>query len=102
MDYTYSPDGAQGLVRAAYALAVPNRVYNATMGELHTIAEVIDRIERAAGRRILLEVTQEDSMTKYGNPTSPMDLKASRRDLGYEVEYPMEAAVADYLRWLAQ
>ena len=40
-------------------------------------------------------------MTKYGNPTSPMDLTASRRDLGYEVEYPMDVAVADYLEWLA-
>ncbi len=41
------------------------------------------------------------SETKYGNPTSPMDLTASRRDLGYRVEYPMGAAVADYLDWLA-
>ena len=101
MDYTYSVDGAQGLVRAAFAPAVPNRVYNATMGELHTIAAVIERIEQAAGRPIDLEITQEDSMTKYGNPTSPMDLTASRRDLGYEVEYPMDIAVADYLRWLS-
>ena len=101
MDYTYSADGAQGLVRAAFAPEVPNRVYNATMGELHTIAAVIERIERAAGRPIGLEITQEDSMTKYGNPTSPMDLTASRRDLGYEVEYPMDVAVADYLRWLS-
>ena len=101
MDYTYSVDGAQGLVRAAFAPKVPNRVYNATMGELHTIAAVIERIEQAAGRPIDLEITQEDSMTKYGNPTSPMDLTASRRDLGYEVEYPMDVAVADYLQWLS-
>jgi len=101
MDYTYSVDGAQGLVRAAFAPEVPNRVYNATMGELHTIAAVIERIGQAAGRPIDLEITQEDSMTKYGNPTSPMDLTASRRDLGYEVEYPMDIAVADYLRWLS-
>ena len=101
MDYTYSPDGAQGLVRAAFAPEVPNRVYNATMGELYTIAEIIARIEQAAGRPIDLEITQEDSMTKYGNPTSPMDLTASRRDLGYRVEYPMDVAVADYLGWLS-
>ena len=102
MDYTYSVDGAQALVRAAFAPEVPNRVYNATMGELHTIAAIISEIEQAAGRPIDLEVTQEDSMTKYGNPTSPMDLAASRRDLSYEVEYPMGRAVADYLAWLAR
>ena len=101
MDYTYSVDGAQALVRAAFAPEVPNRVYNATMGELHPIAAVISRIEEAAGRSIEMEITQEDSMTKYGNPTSPMDLTSSRRDLGYVVEYPMEVAVADYLRWLS-
>ena len=101
MDYTYSVDGAQGLVRAAFAPEVGNRVYNATMGELITIAAIIERIEQAAGRPVDLEITQEDSMTKYGNTTSPMDLTASRRDLGYEVEYPMDVAVADYLRWLA-
>ena len=101
MDYTYSVDGAQGLVRAAFAPEVGNRVYNATMGELLTIAAIIERIEQAAGRPVDLEITREDSMTKYGNTTSPMDLTASRRDLGYEVEYPMDVAVADYLRWLA-
>ena len=101
MDYTYSVDGAQGLVRAAFAPEVPNRVYNVTMGELLTIAAIIERIEQAAGRPIDLEITQEDSMTKYGNTTSPMDLTASRRDLGYKVEYPMDVAVADYLRWLS-
>ncbi|MXZ53506.1 MAG: NAD(P)-dependent oxidoreductase, partial [Acidimicrobiaceae bacterium] len=102
MDYTYSVDGAQALVRAAFAPVVDNRVYNATMGELHTIAAIISLIEQAAGRSIDLEVTQEDSMTKYGNPTSPMDLTASRRDLSYKVEYPMGKAVADYLEWLAR
>ncbi len=102
MDYTYSSDGAQAVVRAAYAADVSNRVYNASMGELHTIREIIGRIEQAAGRPLELEVTQEDSMTKYGNPTSPMDLSASRQDLGYKVEFPMGRAVADYLDWLAR
>ncbi len=102
MDYTYSPDGAQAVVRAAYAADVSNRVYNASMGELHTIGQIIGLIDQTAVRPITLEVTQEDSMTKYGNPTSPMDLSASRRDLGYEVEYPMGTAVGDYLDWLAR
>jgi nucleoside-diphosphate-sugar epimerase len=100
MDYTYSPDGAQALVRAATATDPPNRIYNATMGQLHTIADVIQLIEKAAGKSIELEITQEDSMTKYSNPTSPMDLTNSKNDLGYDVEYPMDVAVADYLQWL--
>ena len=99
MDYTYSPDGAQGLVRAAYADTVPNRVYSATMGRLHTIREVIECIERATGRPLDIEVTDQDSMTKYGNTTSAMDLTRSAEEIGYKVEFPMEAAVADYLAW---
>ncbi len=101
MDYTYSVDGAQALVRAVQADEVPNRVYNASMGELHTIADVIGLIEKAAERPIELEITQEDSMTKYSNTTSPMDLSASKHELGYQVDFPMDVAVADYLSWLS-
>jgi len=100
MDYTYSPDGAQAIVRAAYAEQVPNRVYNATMGQLHTIRDIIETIEKVSGRPLNVEVVEQDSMTKYGNPTSAMDLSHSVEEIGYKVEYPMETAVADYLQWL--
>jgi nucleoside-diphosphate-sugar epimerase len=100
MDYTYSHDGAQGVVRAAYAPSLPNRVYNATMGRLYTIREIIELIEAAAGRPLSVEVLEQDSMTKYGNTTSAMDLSRSSADLGYKPEFPMELAVADYLSWL--
>ncbi len=100
MDYTYSADGAQALVRAAYAGAVPNRVYNATMGKLYTIREVIALIEDAAGRPLALEIVEEDSMTKYGNTTSAMDLTRAIDEIGYHVDFPMDRAVADYLSWL--
>jgi UDP-glucose 4-epimerase len=102
MDYTYSPDAAQAAVRAAHAAAVPSRVYSATMGTLHTIRDVIELIEQVSGRPLNVEVVDQDSMTKYGNPTSPMDLSRSTAELGYEVEYPMERAIEDYLRWLGQ
>jgi nucleoside-diphosphate-sugar epimerase len=100
MDYTYSPDGAQALVRAAYADQLPNRVYNAAMGRLYMMREIIELIEKAAGRPIRLDVIEQDSMTKYGNATSPMELSRSRAELGYKVEFPMDVAVADYLEWL--
>ncbi len=100
MDYTYSPDGAQAIVRAAYAERVPNRVYNATMGQLHTIREIIEVIEKVSDRPLNVEVVDQDSMTKYGNPTSEMDLSRSVEEIGYKVEYPMDKAVADYLQWL--
>lgn len=100
MDYTYSYDGAQALVRAASAPSLPNRVYSATMGQLYTIRHIIELIEGAAGRPLAIEVFEQDSMTKYGNPTSAMDLSRSSAELGYKPEYPMELAVADYLAWL--
>ena len=102
MDYTYSHDGAQALVRAAYAPSLPNRVYSATMGQLYTVRQIIEIIEAATGRALDVDVNESDSMTKYGNPTSAMDLSRSSAELGYKPEYPMEAAVADYLRWLEQ
>ena len=51
MDYTYSRDGAQAIVRAASRERVPNRVYSATMGQLHTIRDVIETIEKVSGHR---------------------------------------------------
>jgi nucleoside-diphosphate-sugar epimerase len=102
MDYTYSPDGAQAIVKAAYADGCPNRIYHATMGELYSVREIIQVIEKATGRPLSLEVLDQDSMTKYGNLTSAMDLSHARDELGYEVEYPMDVAVVDYLAWLAR
>jgi UDP-glucose 4-epimerase len=102
MDYTYAPDGAQAIVKAAYADHVPSRVYYATMGELYSIREIIQVIEKASGKPLNVEVLDQDSMTKYGNPTSAMDLSGARADLRYEVEYPMDVSVTDYLGWLAR
>ena len=102
MDYTYAPDGAQAIVKAAHADRVPSRVYHATMGELHSIQEIIGIIEKASGRPLSVEVLDQDSMTKYGNPTSPMDLSSARAELGYKVDYPMDVAVTDYLGWLSR
>lgn len=102
MDYTYAPDGAQSIVKAAYAERAPSRVYFATMGELYSIREIIRVIEKASGRPLAVEVLDQDSMTKYGNLTSAMDLSSSRAELGYDVEYPMDVAVTDYLAWLAR
>ena len=75
-------------------------VYNATMGQLHTIRDIIETIEKVSGGPLNVEVVEQDSMTKYGNPTTAMDLSHSVEEIGYKVEYPMETAVADYLQWL--
>lgn len=100
MDYVYGHDAAQGAVKAAFAQRPETRVYNIAMGELYTVRDIIAIIERLTGRKAQLEVFQGGSHSGYSQETYAADLARSRAELGYEVEFPMEKAIAHYLAWL--
>jgi nucleoside-diphosphate-sugar epimerase len=101
MDYVYAADAAQGTVRAVHAAAPATRVYNIAMGRLYTVREIVALVEAACGRKTELEpmptAASHSGYTKAGYPT---DLSRSRAEIGYEPEFPMEAAIRDYLGWL--
>lgn len=99
-DYTYAADGAQAVAAALFAEQPTQRVYNASMGGLYDFRDIADAVERRLGRRIELDVRPSPGMQKYTNPTDALDLTASRKDLGFEPAYPMDAAVDDYVAWL--
>lgn len=100
MDYVYAADAAQGAVRAALAPDPKARVYNISEGTTYTVAELVPIVERALGREVRIEQAPGPSLTGYANPMYPADLSRSRSELGFEVEFPMERAVADYRQWL--
>jgi nucleoside-diphosphate-sugar epimerase len=100
MDYVYASDAAQGVVRAALAADVPNRVYNIAMGELYTVREIIALLERLTGRQVALDLYEQGSRAGYSQATYPADISRARDELGYVVEFPMEAALRDYWSWL--
>lgn len=100
MDYVYAADAAQGAVKAAFATDPSSRVYNISEGHTYTVAQLIPIVERVTGRQVQIEKAPGPSLTGYANPMYPADLTRARAELGFEVEYPMERAIAHYLDWL--
>ena len=100
IDYVYASDVARGLVLADAHDSPPSPVYNISMGVTHSVPEVIKIVSHQLGREVTLESTsgQRDTVSYSSAPT--FDITAARTELGYEPSFPMEAAVADYLRWL--
>jgi len=99
-DYVYAPHAASGALRAAFAANPASRVYNISMGELSTGRMIVDAIERVSGHKLALEISEDGAASKYLEELCPMDISRARAELGYQVEYPMERAIGDYLRWL--
>jgi UDP-glucose 4-epimerase len=100
MDYVYAADAAQGTVRAAFAEAPQTRAYNVAMGRLYTVREILDLTEEIVGRPPDLEIIQAGTNSGYNKPGAPTDLSASRQEIGYVPEFPMDEAIRDYAGWL--
>ena len=100
IDYVYAADAAQGAVRAALAPHLDTWVYNIGMGQVYKVPEIVALVEQATGRKLELDVYEAPSASGYTGDSYPTDLSRARAELGYEPEYPMEAAIRDYVAWL--
>jgi len=99
-DYVYAADAAAGAILAAFAANPESRVYNISMGELSTGRDIVNVIELVSGHKLALEISTDQPASKYLEELCPVDISRARAELGYQVEYPMERAVEDYIRWL--
>ncbi len=72
------------------------------MGQVSTVRDVVAALERITGRRIDLDVYQGGSHSGYDQEVFPSDTSLARAELGWQLEYPMEAALRDYLAWLGR
>jgi nucleoside-diphosphate-sugar epimerase len=100
IDYAYSADVAQSAEKAAYAKAPARGVYNIAMGRLYDVNQLLDAVGSVVGRKPQLEITEGQSFSGYSGHGQPADLSAARHTLGWELEFPMETAVRDYVSWL--
>ena len=100
VDYIYSTDVAQATVKAAYADSLPGRVYNIAMGRLYDVSQILQVVEQVSGMRIEVEVVEGSSFSGYTSHGQPADLRRARAELGWELQFPMEEAIRDYLAWL--
>jgi len=95
-DFTFVADAVNANLLAA-ARGVPGRVYNIGGGSRVSINEVLDMIERVAGRRprVNLDPAQKGDMRHTYADTS-----RARAELGYEPTVGLEAGLAAEFHWL--
>ena len=98
----YAADAAQGAVRACLAERVPSRVYNISLGRTYNLQEILAVVEAAVGRPVALDVEEAEIFSGYGGVAHALDIRRARDELGCAPEYPLEAAIHDYLAWLAR
>lgn len=101
-DYIYACDAAQGAVRAAFAPSPDSRVYNIAMGQVSTVRDIVAALEHITHRKMDLDVYHGGSHSGYDQEIFPSDTSLARAELGWELEYPMETALRDYLAWLGR
>ncbi len=100
MEWVYSKDAARGTVLALDAKDLGNGVFNITMGRLTTPAEMAEAIAAAApGAKAKFE-TPAGTGVSLANRSEHADLSRAKKHLGYEPQFPLQAAVKDLAEWM--
>jgi ADP-L-glycero-D-manno-heptose 6-epimerase len=95
-DFVYVKDVVQGTLRALEAKE--SGIYNLGSGQARSFNELIAILNQSLGTKFEPEYF-DNPHAHYQNHTEA-DLTAVRKSLGYEPQFPLEAGVADYMKWL--
>jgi len=95
-DFVYVKDIVDGSIRALEARQ--SGIYNLGAGRARSFNELIEALNQSLGTDFKPEYI-ENPHAHYQNFTQA-DLTHVRSSLGYEPKYPLEAGVADYMKWL--
>jgi nucleoside-diphosphate-sugar epimerase len=96
-EYVYAKDVAQAIEKACLVGSVKSRAFNVGTGVLHSAPEIVQMVcGKIPGARVELAPPQAGEKVK--RRLQPLDISRARSELGYEPEYGMEAALADYIR----
>ena len=96
-DFIYNKDSALGVYLATVADKVPSRVYNIGSGKAHTLGDLAAAIRKQIPKA---DITVGPGDNFLGMPYPPhgiYDISRARSELGFDVQYDLDAAVADYL-----
>lgn len=89
----YVKDAARAVVACMEKPSWPGRVYNICSGELVTVQQIADSLQRAVP-----EVRITTTPGKMGVRATPYTSPAlAERDLGFSLAYPVEKALVDYV-----
>ncbi len=95
-DFVYVKDIVQGTIRALDAKE--SGIYNLGSGQPRSFNELIAILNDSLGTKFEPEYI-DNPHAHYQNYTEA-DLTNVRKSLGYEPRFPLEAGVADYMKWL--
>ena len=95
-DFVYVKDIVEGSIRALDAKG--SGIYNLGTGQARSFNELVDVLNHSLGTDFKPDYI-ENPHAHYQNFTQA-DLTSVRDNLGNEPKYPLEAGVADYMRWL--
>jgi ADP-L-glycero-D-manno-heptose 6-epimerase len=95
-DFDYVKDIVQGTLRALEAKE--SGIYNLGSGQARSFNELITILNQTLGTNYEPEYF-DNPHAHYQNYTDA-DLTNVRKSLGYKPQFPLEAGVADYMKWL--
>ena len=95
-EYVYAKDVAQATEKACTVSSVKSRAFNVGTGIIHSAQDVVHKIcALIPGARIELIPPAKGEEIRYRG--QPLDISRARTELGYEPEYSLETALADYI-----
>jgi UDP-glucose 4-epimerase len=98
LDLVYARDCGRAIALLQLAGTLHHRVYNVASGRTTTNQEVADAIEKVVpGAQIDLPAGRDP---KGSGRDLCLDISCLREDTGYQPDYDIERAVADYVGWL--
>ena len=101
MDMVYSKDAGRSIVLACFAKEPKQRTYNISMATPYSPAEVAQVVKKLIPS---VEIQHKKALKASGpgfpSLDKPIDISKAKEELGYEPQYPLEAALRDYIQWL--
>ena len=100
MEWVYSKDAARGTVMALDAKDLGSGVFNITMGAMTTPSEMAEAIGAVVpGAKVKFEAPAS-ARVALTNRAEHADLSRAKRHLGFEPQFPLQAAVKDLADWM--
>lgn len=96
MEWLYSKDAARGLVLTLQAEGIKSSIFNIGIGRPTTAEELVDIFKQVVPDAKLS--VDEKAVTSQTSDVF-LDLTRAKTELGYEAEYDVPAAVADFVGW---
>ncbi len=99
-NFTYVKDVARGLLLAYRPDRLGHNLYNLSNGRHYSTAEIVEAIRTVVPGSDLSVGPGTEPWSHYTVPRGSFDISRARADLGFEVQWPLERAMADYAAWL--